>query len=1451
MHQVFSFLLIVLALVSATNILQDQGNGLCQLLSNTNIAALRDKAEFIGWRCEYNSAYGGYLPYEDNRITVCGNRFLDCNSTRAGSSGCSDKFTNTTQIEAWTGIKCDANNPYNIKFLVTHIQLSGRSLTGALPSALGKLAALRVLDMSDNSLSGPIASMITNFASNAHITLESLNLKENSFSSTLPSTIGTITSISSLGLSHNSFSGTIPSQLALLTNLKLVEMESNQFSGTFPEVVFYLPSLTYINLDSNKLTGLPTLQQTCPYLKTVKFSNNLISNNVLQTGNWGNYMPEVQTLHLYNNDLSGTIDATSFGLFHKLQDFEAYNNALTGTLPATVGLLSRLETFHLSQNSLTGTLPPEMSKALNLQIIKLDNNGLLGPWNETVIATLTRLQILHLHSNQISGDIPDSFEKLSSLRELNLQNNLLTGIWPDFSHLVSLQYFDASYNTFSVENRLPTSLLGSVCVNLRSFSCASCNLHGGIPDPLPTPSSPVGTGAFGNMNNFQSLSLQNNFLNGTLPQSMYRSSWLSSIHLEGNAFTGSLPSQLFSNPNDLRYVYVQNNKLTGMIPVSSANPYSCYGGQGCKLRVFNGENNMFSGTLPPQLFSYNLNLQILLLGNNKLSGTIPSSLSRACDVNKLNVIDLSNNLLTGVIPSGLGDLPWYNDALTSVKLNNNFLSGTLPYGLFNQGQLVTLDLSNNAIQAPLDPDTQECLGLDEVISASIDSDSGASVSFTSLQVLRLNNNLLAGNVPLKISLFPNLLTLDLSYNNMTGTIPSAWSALTHLTTLSLAHNSMSGNVPSALIANNGDLITLKLNNNLFSGSLTAVLGTPSNALISNLRTLDVSNNKFVGNLKTLGSSVGVLSSLDVLRVGSQRFDVDSATFDSTDLAWLATSLVRLSPAITELDISGTGLHGTIPTFITTATSLKYLDISNNRLTGTIPQAIDSLDNLQVFDFSLNSFTGTLPQELCTLNAATRVSAFPGNIGILCYLPCLRPLLNGVVTNSANVATCATSKPTGQPTMQPSSQPTRQPTTQPSGQPTTSPTYTYYDGQFAQNVSLVQPRTTPLDRTCSGEIEIRKSQITYAVSNTRIVEELWCIEKRHVDEFRYFGVEQELNTDMVLKNAAGSSPLLDRSKIRSVIFRGKRNEVLVSAGNGQHPAVHANTTLFRSGTCTEIDATTTCSSSFVSYTDLPADIALWEDTLVACPYFSTQKFNIHKVLPVTRAEAWPYGTTAMIQKVRLMHSVSAAIDKSGVTAENIDARVSNLFRSGATSLVGAYLTQKGSSIGGWDRVKLLSAKRVWNETSLTCVNGNGTAGVVTGVVTNLGKDLQFDYEDSLKHAGYISSARLAAIARGDRGFHNVTITHETLGWASVDVTELVREQIHWWYLNTPTKPLELNLLWIPDYASNDRRFYRTHYPRAARGDAWGDFDKVANSTRGRTEWYTSESNDPPVLQLFFQ
>ena len=137
---------------------------------------------------------------------------------------------------------------------LVYFSVSDTQMNGTFPD-LHQLNALRHLDLSKNDFHGTIPS---NYGANL-TQLESLYLSENRrlTPGTIPSTLVDLNHIRDLSLRNINLQGTIPSYIGTnLTNLVFLDLGQNHFNNTVPSSLGNLQELQYLLLNGNSnLTG--------------------------------------------------------------------------------------------------------------------------------------------------------------------------------------------------------------------------------------------------------------------------------------------------------------------------------------------------------------------------------------------------------------------------------------------------------------------------------------------------------------------------------------------------------------------------------------------------------------------------------------------------------------------------------------------------------------------------------------------------------------------------------------------------------------------------------------------------------------------------------------------------------------------------------------------------------------------------------------------------------------------------------------------------------------------------------------------------------------------------------------------------------------------------------------------------------------------------------------------
>ncbi|KAL8144131.1 hypothetical protein V2J09_017163 [Rumex salicifolius] len=275
-------------------------------------------------------------------------------------------------------------------------------------------------------------------------------------------------------------------------------------------------------------------------------------------------------LQLMNMNLSGELSQELGKLSHlKILNF-MWNN-IGGTVPNGIGNLTNLELLLLNGNQLTGSLPDELGYLPKLRRMQIDLNHLSGSLPES-FANLTNLEHFHLNNNSLSGEIPRELSKLPNLLHFLLDNNNLSGSLPaEFSELPKLQILQLDNNNFN-GSEIPASY-GNMS-RLLKLSLRNCSLLGSIPDLSRIPdlsyidlrrnqlSGPIPSQKLAD--NMTTIFLSHNNLVGNIPANFSRLPRLQRLSLNDNFLNGSVPSGLWQSTRDFRY-----NKLTNIVGSSS------------------------------------------------------------------------------------------------------------------------------------------------------------------------------------------------------------------------------------------------------------------------------------------------------------------------------------------------------------------------------------------------------------------------------------------------------------------------------------------------------------------------------------------------------------------------------------------------------------------------------------------------------------------------------------------------------------------------------------------------------------------------------------------------------------------------------------------------------------------------------------------------------------------
>ncbi|CAM8918984.1 unnamed protein product [Rhodiola kirilowii] len=457
---------------------------------------------------------------------------------------------------------------------------------------------------------------------------------------------------------------------------------------------------------------------------------------------------------------------------------------------------------------------------------------------------------------------------LAMLRNLSLAGNSFTGrLPPVLGTMFSLQHFDLSNNQFY--GPIPGKITDLWALNYVNFS--SNSFDGVFPSEIEK------------LQQLRVLDLHSNKIRGDIGVIFLRLMNVEFVDLSSNLLYGEISGNLSSFVYTARHVNLSRNGLSGgFFREESILTFQ-------NLAVLDLSYNQLSGSLPP--FGSLRYLQVLRLGNNQFTGTIPEELLESSM--PLVELDLSVNGFTGSVYEII------STSLNILNLSSNGLSGPLPSS-FRKCSVV--DLSRNMISGAL-PDMQNWE--------------------PTLEVINLSSNNLSGSLPNSTSPFENLTSFIIRNNSIIGGFPSSLGTLPRLSSVDVSLNKMTGNIPTSLFISR-TLIYLNLSGNSFAGGIS-FQGSHAETNIAQttyplMETLDLSGNSLSGGLT---SDIGLFVRLHYLNLSKNEL--------SGKIPDELGKLIELE----YLDLSSNHFNGGIPQRL--SSKLKDLNLSRNDLSGSVPE----------------------------------------------------------------------------------------------------------------------------------------------------------------------------------------------------------------------------------------------------------------------------------------------------------------------------------------------------------------------------------------------------------------------------------------------------------------------------------------------------------------------------------
>jgi len=429
-----------------------------------------------------------------------------------------------------------------------------------------------------------------------------LNLTVNNLKGSIPSEIGQLTALRILNLGNNKYveiggepnylmSSTLPVSMTNLVNLEVLSMDGLSFNSELTDVFSGMAKLRelYLNQNGFNNTQLPIGILSCSKLERLAIEGNFLSQLPDLTG-----LTNLQNFTAYSNlftfeDLepNWTISGFNYSPQHLVGQSLALNPIVGTLVTHKIEVGGAHNIYQWYKNDVP--IPGQTSNTLRIENISKSDAGLYHLRVTNSLATQLTLysETLTLYQNElpIYKALEAFYNSTGGENWTNKTNWLSNEPLTAWQGIYENEYgqYRLSFDSNNLIGQLPANM-----GDLTIFTSISIYLN-----PLLTGSIPA---SIGNLDRLQELSLTGS-LNGEIPSSIGNLKNLETLFLNGNQLIGSVPATLV-NCSNLTIVALNDNNLENLPNLSAMS----------KLVVMYLYNNKFEfdDLMPARLGNLNL-----------------------------------------------------------------------------------------------------------------------------------------------------------------------------------------------------------------------------------------------------------------------------------------------------------------------------------------------------------------------------------------------------------------------------------------------------------------------------------------------------------------------------------------------------------------------------------------------------------------------------------------------------------------------------------------------------------------------------------------------------------------------------------------------------------------------------------------------------------------------------